>query len=159
MEAHEIKRLMEKLIRVNRLHRSLIERKIAEEDIHRGQMHQLLYIMSSENPPSQKELAAAFEVTPAAIAMSMKKLEQKGLVTRVPDPSDSRVNLLAVSEKGKKLIEDNGRHFERIDQLMFDDIDEGEIASLRATLDKVTQNLIDLGANDETPVFMRPSKK
>ena len=159
MEAHEIKRLMEKLIRVNRLHRSLIEKKIAEEDIHRGQMHQLLYIMSSEKPPSQKELAAAFEVTPAAVAMSMKKLEQKGLITRVPDPSDSRVNLLAVSEKGKRLIEENGRHFARIDQLMFDSISEADIDTLRATLDKVTQNLIDLGASDEMPVFMRQSKK
>jgi DNA-binding MarR family transcriptional regulator len=114
--------------------------------------------MSCKEPPSQKELAAAFEVTPAAIAMSLKKLEAKGLIERVVAMEDNRVNLISISEEGKAVMERNRALFESTDAAMLEGVNDEEIAMVSAILDKFIDNLIRIGAEDEIPAFCKAEK-
>ena len=159
MDATEAKKLIGKMIRANRLHRSLAEKRNREADIHRNQQHILLYLSKSETPPSQKELAAVFEVTPAAIAMSLKKMEQKGLIERVPSPDDTRVNLITVSDKGKAIMESSRRFFEQTDLAMIEGLTREEFEVISGALDKFIDNLLRIGAQDECPPYIKNSMK
>ena len=150
MDATESKKLIGKMIRANRLHRSYVEKITRDAGIHRSQHHILIYLMKATTPPSQKELAAAFEITPAAIAMSLKKMEQKGLIERITSPEDSRVNLIAISEKGKEIMESNKLLMEKTDRAMIDGVTDDEFVALSRVLDKFVANLLKLG-EDETP--------
>ena len=151
MDTTEARRLIGKMIRTNRLHRSYVEKITRDAGIHRSQHHILIYLMKAATPPSQKELAAAFEITPAAIAMSLKKMEQKGLIERITSPDDSRVNLIAISEKGKEIMESNKLLMEKTDRAMIEGVTETEFEAFASVLDKFVSNLLMLGAEDETP--------
>jgi len=47
----------------------------------------------------QKQFAEALGVSPATVAISIKRMERAGLVTRVPDPEDLRRNRIAITER------------------------------------------------------------
>lgn len=156
MDANGAKKLIGKMIRANRLHRSLIEKRNKEADIHRSQQLMLMYLAKCETAPSQKEIAAVFEVTPAAIAMSLKKMEQKGLIERIVSAEDSRVNHIVISEKGKQIMDSNRLHFEQTDLAMIEGVTEEEIAVISKVLDKFIDNLYTMGAVDEChPAFCK----
>ncbi len=150
MNPQEMKTIVGKLMKVNRLHRSVICDSTGTLRLQRSGHMMLLYILNSEAPPSQKEIAKAFNITPAAVAMMLKKMEQYGLVVRTADKSDSRINLIKVSEKGKTLISENRQRFEQTDRAMLDGISESELAAVSKTLDKMIENLIKSGARDDS---------
>ena len=155
METADAKKLIGKMLRAKRLHRSLAEKRNKEADIHRSQLNILFYLSKQDAPPSQKELAAAFEVTPAAIAMSLKKMEQKGLIEREVLAEDTRVNLISVSENGKRIMESNRIFFEKIDRTMVEGVTDEEVAVLSRILDKFIDNLLKCGAEDDMVPFCK----
>jgi DNA-binding MarR family transcriptional regulator len=59
--------------------------------------------LEPEHPISQKELAARLHCNPSTVVDPTDRLEEAGLVVRKPRPSDRRVNVLAVTSKGKKV--------------------------------------------------------
>ena len=155
MEMNKNKRFVGKMMKVNRLHRSVIENCSKEDQLHRTQHQILHFLMNCKEPPSQKEIAVAFEVTPAAIAMSLKKLEAKGLIERVVAMEDNRVNLISISEAGKAVMERNRALFESTDAAMLEGVSDAEIETVSAILDKFIENLIRIGAEDEIPAFCK----
>jgi DNA-binding MarR family transcriptional regulator len=52
---------------------------------------------------SQKELAARLHCNPSTVVDPTDRLEERGLVTRRPNPSDRRVNILTVTAKGRQV--------------------------------------------------------
>lgn len=156
MNTQEMKRLVGKIMKVNRLHRSVISDSTATHNLQRSGHMMLLYIMHCKTPPSQKDIAKVFNVTPAAVAMTLKKMEGCGLIVRTPSSADSRVNLIEVSESGRKMMEKNRQRFEVADRAMLKGIDETELAKMSETLDKMIENLIKVGAKDENAPFVPP---
>ena len=79
--------LIEKYIRVARLHRSMMERRLDGTGVYRSQ-HQILMFVSDNPNVSQKELARMYGVSGATIAVSLKKLERGGYIRRLVDQED-----------------------------------------------------------------------
>ena len=100
----DINTVIHKFISTDRLHRTLIEKQVAKGSLHRTQHRLLFHIFKSEEPLSQKELAAFFEVSPAAIAVSVKKLEKGGYIKREALKDDMRFNEITVTDKGKDIL-------------------------------------------------------
>ena len=159
MDAQVAKKFVGKMIRVNRMHRSLIESYTKQSDLHRSQQQLLLYLLKCNTPPSQKDIAAAFEITPAAVAISLKKLEQRELIQRIPNPDDTRANLITISQRGKELLERNRELFEQTDAAMLEGVSEAELDQISRVLDKFIANLVHLGACDELPEFLKENKE
>jgi MarR family 2-MHQ and catechol resistance regulon transcriptional repressor len=57
-------------------------------------------------PVSSKEIASKLSLTPGAVSQSVEALDQEGYVVRKADVSDRRIQYLALSKKGEKLLAD-----------------------------------------------------
>ena len=136
------------IMRSNRLHRSALEKKLKAFGLHRSQ-HMLLMVISHERESvSQKELAERLQITPAAVTMSLKKLEQGGYITRRTSECDNRVNEINITEKGAMVIETSREHASCVDNAMFNGISESELEVFIKVMERVNENILALGAED-----------
>ncbi len=60
----------------------------------------ILVCLSRQDNVSQEYLSAHFRVDKATITKSMKRLEKEGYIRRQADPSDRRIKLIRLTEKG-----------------------------------------------------------
>lgn len=139
----KIKKMAELSRQTDRVHRRLFEKHAVEAfGIHRSQHMMLMYISKNENA-SQRQIAEAFNVSAAAVAVTLKKLESLGFINRVSSKSDSRRNHISISQKGMEVIEETKHIFGAIDRLMFKNFSDDEIELLRALLQRMYDNLIE----------------
>ncbi len=64
----------------------------------------LLGRLQREGPASASELAVAEGVRPQSVALSISALEERGFVTRTPDPRDGRRQIVSVGPAGQELL-------------------------------------------------------
>jgi DNA-binding MarR family transcriptional regulator len=84
-------------------HRGLAIAALAPLGIHPG--HKLLLLeLESGGPRTQAQLAAASGYEPPTITMSVRQLEDAGLVARRPSPADGRATLVELTDKGRTLL-------------------------------------------------------
>lgn len=124
-----------------RLHRCVFDRKASRFNMHRSQHRMIMHLTRKNKPVSQKELAAEFEISPAAVAVACKKLEAQGYITREASPADNRVNNLLVTEKGKELADESLRVFSSVDMAMFSGLTAEELECFITCLEKMQHNL------------------
>ena len=93
------------------------------------------------------ELAAAEQVRPPTISRLVRELEAEGLVARVPDPDDGRVQRVRATAKGRRLLE-RGRA-RRVARLA-EDL-SGLAAKDRRALDRAAKILEEVALPPEHP--------
>ena len=133
-------RLCGRLGNLQRMHRSLVNRKADEAGVYMGQHHILRYI--SQNPGcTQNDVGAAMRQSAASISVTTRRLQEEGLIEKQPDEKSLRVNRLHITEKG---IE-NGREFLQVlteyNERMFEGIGEEELEELERLVDLMSANL------------------
>ena len=104
----------ETMLRVNRMHRALIDARVKEIGMHRTQHRILMRLTRCGTLPSQKELAEQLDITPAAVTGALKKIEQDGYIERSLG-HDTRYNEIKITEKGVALVEHTRRMFAEVD--------------------------------------------
>lgn len=144
----DINTVIHKFISTDRLHRTMLEKQVAKGSLHRTQHRLLLHIFKSPEPLSQKELAAFFEVSPAAIAVSVKKLEKAGYIRREVLKDDMRFNKITVTEKGKETLLQTKALVDKVDTHMFKNFSEKELLTFYDCLEKIQKNLNDFEMQD-----------
>ncbi|MGN6742007.1 MAG: MarR family winged helix-turn-helix transcriptional regulator, partial [Amnibacterium sp.] len=65
----------------------------------------LLSRLDRDGPRTASELAAAEGVRPQSVAASIATLEERGFVTRRPDPDDGRRQTVSLSPSGRTLLD------------------------------------------------------
>ncbi len=126
----------------DRLHRSAVESAINELGIHRSQHMILMYLSCrGDKAVSQTDIAKALEISPAAVAVTLKKLEKSGLITRSPRENDARTNTIELTGEAKKLVARSGEIFGEVDTAMCAGISEEELDSLIGCMKKMIGNL------------------
>ena len=126
------------MIHTNRMHRRAIESIVEQTGIHHSQHRILMHLSHGGEHFSQKELAEHFGVSAAAITAAIVKLEREGYVERTA--ADGRKNEIKITDKGKNIVEHSERHFERIDEMLFDGFTDDEIELYRSFLDRMQMN-------------------
>ena len=134
---------------VNRLHRATINAKISETGIHGSQHMTLMYLNRCRDKISQKDIAEHFEISPAAVAVSLKKLEAGGYIKRKCSENDNRFNEIEITKKGKEVVDFSHSLFEQIDAGTFEGINEDEKHTLVDLLDKVICNLKNMNEKEK----------
>ena len=140
-EQDRARAVIKQFVRADRLHRQAVEATITSQTgLHRSQ-HMLLMRLSRGCIPSQKQLAKELSVSPAAIAVSLKKLETDGYITKDADADDCRCNRIALTEKGQCAINQTKKLFASIDNAMVQGFDDAELDALMSALSRIEQNL------------------
>ena len=126
-----------------RLHHKVVEKYVSALGIHHGQ-HRLLMRLTKQEWKSQKELADSMEISTATVAVSLKKLEQGGYITREVVSDDNRYNQLEITNKGREVVKESCKIFEHIDNTMFKGFTEEEKEEFYRLVKKMNQNLTEL---------------
>lgn len=77
----------------------------AMSEMAHGEILALNYLAVNENKAYPKDMSKALMLTTARIAAMLKSLEKQGLITRTPDPSDSRQVIVELTETGISTVE------------------------------------------------------
>lgn len=103
--------------------------------------HLLLMVLAHEEFRSQKEIATKLNISPAAVTMSLKKLEAEGYITRNTNPKDTRFNFVTLTEKGEGVVRFSHQLFIDIDKELFTGFSEEELTALSGYLSRILDNL------------------
>lgn len=122
-------------------HRHLQDRLVDEMGISRSQHRLLMYLYRTDCAPSQTELARAFEVSTAAIAVSLKRLEKGGYIRRSAAINDTRYNEVALTDRGFELVQNTNQMFASIDLAMHSVLSEEELRIYNACEQKIQDAL------------------
>ena len=138
------KQLVHEFIAASKLHHRAIENAVRGMKIHHSGHRLLVHLSRCDVMPSQKEIAARFDISPAAVANNLKKLEKDGYITRTTDDGDTRCNRIAITEKGKAILDKTKTLFEGVDEKMLEGLSQDERTLLFSCLARMKQNLFSL---------------
>lgn len=150
------------MVYTDRLHKSALEQRVNKKGLHRSQQMVLIYLLGCEKPISQAEIAAHFQISPAAIAVTLKKLAASGWIERRPCPGNARMNEITLSAKSYAVVEETGLVLSELDECTFAGISEAEQKAFTQTLLKMQDNIKKYFPDTtavEPPVFRQKHNK
>lgn len=122
----------------SRLHAAAIHllRRLRAEDVRAGitpARLSALSVLVYDGPCSVTELAAAEQVSVPTMSRLVRSLENRGLVTRRPDPSDGRAVRLEPSPHGRRMLEEGrDRRVSRLAE-MLSRLEAGDLEAVERT--------------------------
>lgn len=140
MSESKLTKAIEMMIKTDHMHKALIDSRVGGLGIHRTHHRILMHLARHDKLPSQKELAAHLNITPAAVTGALKKIEKDGFVERTLG-SDNRYNELRITEKGRELVKESRKIFCQVDSSMFDGFTDEELDTYIACLNKLQANM------------------
>ncbi len=133
---------------INKINKRVIEKAINFTGLYPGQ-HRLLMMISFEPNLSQVEIANRMNITPAAAAVSIKKLEKEGYVIRSINKKDNRFNKLLITQKGNDIIENSKSIFAGTEEAMFNGFSNEELEHVSDFFNRMTENMLQYYKNNK----------
>jgi MarR family 2-MHQ and catechol resistance regulon transcriptional repressor len=97
----------------------------------------VLELLLHKGPLPVNTIGKRVFITSGSITTAVDRLESVKLVERRDDPHDRRVRVVALTEKGKRLIEEKFAEHVKDMETAFSALDAEEIAALQALLRKL----------------------
>jgi DNA-binding MarR family transcriptional regulator len=93
-----------------------------------------------------RELASAMNMSPSRLSHRIRKLVDLGYVEVHGDAADGRVSIAEITEAGRRFVERVApAHVREVRRLLFDHLDQRQVAALADALGTVAQALPDCG--------------
>ena len=137
---HKMAGLTHSFLHVNRLRRIMVEEQVSRLGIHCSQHNMLMLIAHNKNI-CQKEIAQKLEISSAAVAVTLNKLEAAELIVRNPSFDDARMNYITITDKGNEILKATKEMFRTIDEKSFEGITDEEMETMDRLLEQMTENL------------------
>ncbi len=131
------------LLKASHMYFAMNYEQLTAKGMHPGQMP-MLNLLARRGGMSQREIARELHVKPPSVAVSIRRLENAGLVVRAADGKDQRISRISLSPKGEKMLEDIQGIFEQNDKLLFRGFNETEECLLRRFLIQIIENMADV---------------
>lgn len=128
------------LYRAFHAQRNHLRQNLAPLGLGSGQPKLLAYL-AAKGPSHQRELAAYYEVDPAAVSRMLEALERNGFVTRRPDTASRRRDLVEITEKGRQAHQQWEARCRELEQVMLSDFTEEERRRFYDYLTRAHRNL------------------
>ena len=116
------------------------DHRLAEIDLNLNQAS-LLAFVNDFGDSNQTELAEMVGIGRASCGSMIDRLQERGLVTRNPDPSDRRVWLVGITPAGSALVEKFYEIDARFQQEIRRDISREERQQLASLLERLGSNV------------------
>jgi DNA-binding MarR family transcriptional regulator len=102
-----------------------------------GVQYEILMLVSRADGLSIGEVAARLHRSGAFITIEANKLAAEGILEKAADPADGRKVLLNMTAKSQKLLERLAPYQQRINDVLFEFLDEKHFRELRALAAKL----------------------
>ena len=135
------------IIMIARGQTTYLNHKLKDFGINSTQLHLLLEI-SSQNDLNQDKISSRCNIDKGAVARSIKKLEENGLVLRKIDDDNRRQNKISLTEKGKKTLDEGIDLLNKFEDEVFDE-DIIEKSQLQQALKEIAIRTIELNQKEE----------
>ncbi len=130
------------LKRINETLERQVNQDLKAYDVTFAQMRMLINVYFAGKEGVQlKELEHFFHVAQSTAAGIAVRLEKKGLVYSSSEPDDRRVKVLYITDKGKKLVEDDYKNYLLTEEKIVSVLSEDEKEQFRDILSRVLANL------------------
>ena len=104
----------------------------------------ILMYLSSNNGVNQEAIAQHFMLDKGAIAKTLRKLEEKGLIERHQNPENKRENLISIAQEGQSILGEMGTALNEWNQCFFEGLSEDDIRQYEQITEKITDNVAKL---------------
>ena len=121
-----------------------LERQLqADADISHYEYWVLALLSEAEDWTLQlKDLAAQSNATQSRLSHVVKRLEQRGWVTKQPCPDDRRASNAVLTEAGwEKVVATAPAHVEEVRSRVFDGLSDKDVADLERVCDRILDQL------------------
>lgn len=135
-----MKELAWEIAETSRMMRRHFNRRAAGLGVTSAQWRALAWL-GHEPRLKQVELAERLDVEPITAGRIVDRLEESGLVDRLPDPVDRRVWRLVLTEKARPIVERLGILAEDMASDIFAGLEAEEVEAVRAKLALVRENI------------------
>ena len=129
---------------IHRHHSIYINRRLKDIGLTSGLHGVLLCIYDDyKSPKTQQDIAKRLNMNDGTIAKALRKLEDKNLIKRSPNPDNRRQNLIGLTDDGLKIAEEFRTLNEKWEKEVFKGLTSDEIIDLKWDLHRITLNSID----------------
>lgn len=129
------------LVGVVRKHQAAFDALRESTGLRRTAHYTLMRLADADDVLSQTEIAQILQVSTAAVASMLKKLEADGYVKRQVNSSDTRFNDITLTERGREVVRISHAKFAALDSVMFDGFSAEEVKRFNADLARIRDNL------------------
>lgn len=141
--------IIKKFICTDRLHKACVDRMISKIGLHRSQHMMLMFLARHGEYLSQKQISEMTEISPAAVAVTLKKLENGGYIEKRADDTDGRFNRISITDAGREIVEKSREFFSFVDEKMCEGLTAEELATFEKCLDKMGENIKNIDSKGE----------
>lgn len=129
---------------IHRHHSIYINRRLKDIGLTSGLYGILLCIYDDyKSPKTQQDIAKRLNMNDGTIAKALRKLEDKNLIKRSPNPDNRRQNLIGLTDDGLKIAEEFRNLNEKWEKEVFKGLTSDEIIDLKWDLHRITLNSIE----------------
>lgn len=122
--------------------------KLSGYDITYGQLFVLIYI-SKKNQCSPKQITEYLKLDAGQLNRILGKLIEKALIEQRKSKEDKRVNIVTVTENGRKIVEESRQFFYEWDQEILSEVDDTSRQELLDCMKKIVFRLYDKNGGKE----------
>lgn len=127
---------------ISRGHTIYLNHHLEDYGINASQLH-LLFEISHQKNINQEKIATRCNINKGAVARSIRKLEEKGLITRQIDDANRRQNIISLTDKGEETLTESINLLKNWESEVFDQkIIEKEL--LQKALKEIAINTMEL---------------
>lgn len=128
---------------IHQLQGRVFERMLKEIGVEafNGAQGRILYVLWEQDQLSITEISRLTSLAKTTLTSMLDRLEESGLVVRIPDKKNRRQIFISITDKAKEYRDMYDQVSERMNLMFYKDFTEAEIAEFENTLKRIIQNL------------------
>ncbi|MCC3237990.1 MarR family transcriptional regulator, partial [Pediococcus acidilactici] len=100
-----------------------------------------LKLLAKEENVTAGRISEFLDIKPSSVTQIIKKLEQAGTVVREKSPSDSRVTIIKITDKGTESLKTHESIGGTLKDVLFKDFSDDELTNLADYLKRMVENM------------------
>ena len=104
----------------------------------------ILMYLASNNGVNQDAVAQHFMLDKGAVAKTLRKLEEKGLIERHQNPENKRENLISIAPAGRSILGEMGKALDEWNQYFFEGLSDDDIRQYERITNIIADNVAKL---------------
>jgi MarR family transcriptional regulator, transcriptional regulator for hemolysin len=125
--AYLLRDLTRDLLMTGRLWRKMAREAAARHGVSEAASAPLIWIERLGENVRQNALADAIGIEGASLVRLIDELQGSGLVTRQPDPSDRRANVVSLTPRGREVVTEVNDDIQGLRQQIFENVSPADI--------------------------------